>query len=104
MYLIENINVEIGKGTPFMQLDGGSRPFDADPDGLVYPIRGSYTKYQCSAPNRIMDNFGKSCNRSQAKHATGVCFRSGFGDWTCNMDDLNAMNYPDYEHGVAPPR
>ena len=104
MYLLENVSVEVGKGTPFMQLDRGQRPFDADPDGLVYPIRGSYTSYQCAVPSQIMNNFGKNCNRFENKHATGECHRSGFGDWTCNMVDLNQTNYPDNQTNVAPPK
>ncbi len=104
MYLIENVNVEVGKGTPFLQLSGGQRPFGADPDGLVYAIRGSFTSYQCAVPSAIMNNFGKNCATFENKHATGECFRSAFGDWTCNMTDTNAINDPQNRYNVAPPK
>jgi len=104
MYILENVKVEVGKGTPFLQLPAGQRPFGADPDALVYPIRGSYTSYQCAVPSSISKNFGKNCNTYENKNATGQCFRSAFGDWTCNMTDLNATHNPENRTGVAPPQ
>ncbi len=103
MYLIENVKVEVGKGTPFLELSRGQRPFGADPDSLVYPIRGSYTSYQCSIPNSINNNFGKNCNTYENPNASGQCFRTGFGDWTCDMSDTD-INNPNNRMNVAPPR
>ena len=92
MYLVENVQVQVGKGTPFLQLDFGQRPGNADPDGLVYAIRGSYRLYQCARPSAFMQNTGKNCTARENPNATGECYRSGFGDWVCNMQDLAAIN------------
>lgn len=51
-----------------------------------------------------MKDFGKSCSTYENKHAMGECFRSGFGDWTCNMTDTNAVNDPETRSAIAPPR
>ena len=85
LYLVENVKVEVGKGTAFMQLPGGSRPFEADPDGLVYQIRGSLLRYACSPVSDFMGNAGKNCSVDNEEKATGTCFRNGFGDWICNL-------------------
>ena len=103
MYLLENVSIEVGKGTPFLQLDPRQRPGSADPDGLVFPTRGTYTVYQCAVPNKINNKFGKNCNTYESKQATGQCYRSGFGDWTCTMVD-NATNNPQNRTDVAPPK
>ena len=104
IFLLEDVNLQVGKGTPFLQLDLVQRPFGADPESLVYPIRGSYVRYQCSAPSAIMNNFGRNCRTYEHKRAMGQCFRSGFGDWTCSMIDANANNHPGNRTEVAPPR
>ncbi len=101
MYLLEDVRVEVGKGTPYKELDKGARPSDGDFDGIVYRIRGSYKQYQCSKPSAIMNNKGKNCNLFDNPQATGTCYRTGFGDWKCNMHDLSATNHMK-EH-VAPP-
>lgn len=99
LYLLENVKVEVGKGTPFKELPGDVRPFTADPDGLVYQIRGSMTRYQCSPISDILENAGKNCNTYEEPKATGACFRDGFGDWVCNMTDLRSVD----TFGVPPP-
>lgn len=99
LYLIENVKVEIGKGTPWMELDRGARPSDGDKDGLVYPIRGSQDRYQCSQVSDYWKNRGKNCNVYHQTRATGTCYRTTFGDWHCNMSDLSAAQQPN----VAPP-
>jgi hypothetical protein len=64
LYLLENVTVEVGKGTPFKELPSSARPFGGDPDGLVYQIRGSLTRYQC-APSA-------TSSRMRARTATSI--------------------------------
>ena len=90
LYLVENVKIDIGKGTPFLELDKGDRPSDADPKGLVHPIRGSLLKYQCGAISTYTRNEGKNCTVYEGPKATGICYRTSFGDWTCNMMDLRS--------------
>lgn len=98
LYLLENVSVEVGKGTPFLELPKSARPFNADPDALVYPIRGSYVQYQCSVLSAMSQNAGKNCNSGAQKNATGHCFRTAFGDWTCNMSDIASMSSTNREN------
>ena len=103
LYLLEDTKVEIGKGTPFLQIPFNQRPGTADPDGMVYQIRGSYKKYQCGVlhPSGFLLNVGKNCNSYDNPKATGTCFRDNFGDWICNMADLSG---PLGSHDQPPPK
>jgi hypothetical protein len=96
LYLVTDAKIEVGKGTPFKELGGGSRPGNADVDGIVYQIRGSYKKYQCAAVStsglKLLENAGKNCRIYNQPNATGICYRDQFGDWQCHMLDLNVMN------------
>lgn len=87
LYLITDVHVQVGKGTRFLDLPAMERPFNGDPDGLVYAIRGSYKKYQCIAPSSYTPA-GQNCNVYDNPRASGVCFRDKFADWVCNMGDL----------------
>jgi hypothetical protein len=92
LYLIDNLKVEIGKGIPYRDIPEIHRPGNADPAGIVYSIRGSFRKYMCSkvATTGMFANVGKSCRVYEQEHATGSCFRTDFGEWFCDMYDLNA--------------
>lgn len=69
----------------------------------LYPIRGSFTKYQCKDPKTDYIKIpGKTCNRTENPDAKGYCYKTTFGDWSCNMIVLFGKpedSYPD----VAPP-
>src|SRR5690348_6662554 len=45
LYLLENVKVEIGKARPYQPTDKANK---LDPSKPVYPIRGSFDKYQCN--------------------------------------------------------
>src|SRR5690348_861356 len=45
LFLLENLKAEIGKGRPYQASD--SLAHNIDPSQPVYPIRGSFDKYQC---------------------------------------------------------
>lgn len=101
LYLLENVKVEVGNGRRF---NPNSDDYaDIDQKSLLYPIRGSFTRFQCGAVSRgpILPNVGKNCNSGDQPNATGVCYRTTFGDWHCSMTDLthDALNH----FGVPPP-
>lgn len=87
LFLAENVHVQIGKSL------GIARsvmlfPKDADPDSPVYPIRGSFDKYLCAVVDNSYppDASGHNCTVWHIRNATGQCYKTGFGDWSCYMD------------------
>lgn len=97
LYLLSNVSVQIGKGTPYGELAEGDRPSDGDSDGMVYPIRGSLKVYHCSVPSSSTP-VSQQCYLTDEPHAKGSCYRTTFGDWHCFMTDLTG-SYPT----LAPP-
>src|SRR6185437_5591334 len=87
LFLVENVHVQVGK-TSGKAKDVLVIMKDADPDSLVYPIRGSMDVYIC---NPVDDSYppdahGHNCSVQHETNATGSCSRSSFGDWSCWMD------------------
>ena len=107
LWLTENVKAQVGAGVPY----GATRqyrPRNVDPGTLLYALRGSFDKYLCGKVNRkgyMFDghregvNLGKNCTLWHARHATGSCYRTVFGDWKCSMVDLDAKQI---EHQPPP--
>lgn len=99
LFLLEDVKVtQIGKGSPYkpgvdFNVD------DLDPKFLIYPIRGSFKKYQCGQPDLFEP--GKSCHLYDEANAQGRCYKDTFGEWQCSMDD-KTVGFNDYTE-VAPP-
>ena len=86
LYLVTNVTLEVAKGRPFnMRTD--SWP-DIDPSQMVYPVRGSFTWWQCSVLGSIGGDPGKNCTKTEQPHASGMCFKTTFSDWHCPMSDI----------------
>jgi hypothetical protein len=89
LYLFENVQAEIGKGRPFRGggLSGGAdiNMADADPSEPVYPIRGSFSQWQCANPKTSISPEGQNCDLLSIPKASGVCYKTTFGDWVCRM-------------------
>jgi hypothetical protein len=92
LYLFENVKVEIGKGRTLQGggMSGGSdaNMHDIDPSFPVYPIHGSFEMYRCSTPDRGV-KAGQNCSLSTIPQSSGACYKTTFGDWTCNMASDN---------------
>lgn len=99
LYLAENVKIEVAaKGSPYNpNLHNMSK---VDVDVPMYAVRGSYTRYQCSAVSDYMKNAGKNCNVYQQPEASGICYKTTFGDWKCSLLDLN---HNKQEPNMAPP-
>ena len=85
-----NVIVEVGKGRPFNIItDSGCTPCNLiDPSQTVYPIRGSSTFWDCHSVHPlggINVAAGKNCSKGEDSGATGMCFKTTFGDWYCPM-------------------
>jgi hypothetical protein len=94
LWLKENLKAEIGKGRPYTSdLINMS---DADTTQPVYPIRGSFVQYMCRITKYAP---GKNCSMWESPAATGLCYRTTFGDWKCGMQDLNSK----VSHNQPPP-
>src|SRR5690348_3706071 len=87
LYLLANVQVEIGKSRPYQTSDSLAQ--NIDPSQPVYPIRGSYDKYQCVVINTTMKlkghSAGDNCSLFPQPQAEGICYRTTFGDWECSM-------------------
>jgi hypothetical protein len=105
LYLLENLKVEVGKGRPYQASDRQSQ--NIDPSLPVYPIRGSYDRYQCAVVNNAIDlkayKSGANCSVYPNPEATGVCYKTTFGDWNCVMSDFMIGSSSKREY-VAPPK
>lgn len=55
---------------------------DIDLKQSVYPIRVSYTSYNCFAYRPGSSREGKNCITNDYQ-GIGICFRNTFGDWYC---------------------
>ncbi len=94
LYFSSDVVVQVGKGRPFIrESDGGL--FDIDVEQLVYPIRGSCRRYQCDK----WKDAGSNCTIYDQPNASGMCYRTVFADWRCNMADSAAT----VVHTGAPP-
>jgi len=88
LYLITDLNLQMG--APRKIIPTSDTYHDIDPNAPVYPIRGSFTRYQCSRQFNIdasHSNLGKNCNAQPQPKAEGICYRTTFGDWSCKMFD-----------------
>ena len=58
---------------------------DIDYNVPVYPIKGTYKDYSCDYSNA--GSAGHNCTIYDARHASGICWHTGFGNWRCRMGD-----------------
>lgn len=90
LFLVDDVKVtQIGKGTPYVRGVYGNIS-DIDVDYLIYPIRGSYKKYQCTLSTGNPPE--KSCLLSDESKADGRCYKNGFGQWMCGLSDLTVKD------------
>ncbi len=82
--LLEDVKLEIGKGRPYDHPEGGN---DIDTRELVYPVRGSYTAWTCY-PISSAHPAGKSAQKTENPNASGICYKTTFGDWKVLMSDI----------------
>ena len=97
LYLVKDVTVQVApKGRRYNPL----APIpNVDTDHLIYDIRGSLELYQCEEIYSSRSNLGKNCTVYNQPQAKGACWKTSFGDWLCNMSDMNSR---DRRSGVAP--
>ncbi|MDQ6626111.1 MAG: hypothetical protein M3Y69_08240 [Verrucomicrobiota bacterium] len=99
--LVEDLSVQVGGGVPY---DAKTFPYpNIDVKALVYPIRASFKQYDCSPLSDILENTGKNCVIRSVKNATGVCIRTTFGDWQCQVGG-SFVAYAKPQYDMPPPK
>jgi hypothetical protein len=107
LYLVGNVNIEVGKGRPFnMRTDSYS---DVDPSQAVYPIRGTFMQWQCAEPRKPIPGVtnapvaGKNCFKYETPStASGISYKDTFGDWHTKICCTVSSSGSRVEY-VAPP-
>jgi hypothetical protein len=97
MTLLRDINVRMGEPRNFdIEIDADLKEIDRT--APVFPLSGSLKLFICS-PVGVGYPAGKSCTLYLTPVAMGKCWKTGFGDWKCNL--LGPA--PDSRSGVAGP-
>ncbi len=105
LYLVENVKVEVGGGLSYAAIRGQYSLDQIDVRVPVYPIRGSFLKYQCQDPETAyVGPPNTNCVTYNNPKATGYCYKTTFGDWKCNMTDRSATEKENVRTKVAPPK
>ena len=104
MYLVENVKVEVGGGIPYGAIIGSISLQQIDVKYPVYPIRGSLLRYLCEDPKTAyVGPPNTNCTTYNEPKATGYCYKTTFGDWSCYMSDTSNIK-ENVRSGVAPPK
>jgi len=81
LYLTDNVQLQIGASRPF-HVDNYP---DIDSSRPVYPIRGSWTQYQCTNVKTYPGVGKNNCAVFDESNGSGICYQTTFGDWRCKM-------------------
>ncbi len=87
LYLVNNVAIEMGRARPFNIVTDtfpNAKDNHISTRDPVYPIKGSFTSWQCRALGGIYQA-GKNCAKLDQPNATGICYKSQSGDWHCMM-------------------
>ncbi len=105
LYLVENVKVEVGGGISYAAIIGQYSLDQIDVKYPVYPIRGSFLKYQCQDPETAyVGPPDTNCTTYNQPKATGYCYKTTFGDWRCNMADRSGTETENVRRRIAPPK
>ncbi len=85
IWLLEDLKIQVGAATPYDPKY--HYPADIDVKAPVYSLRGSYKRYACApiSDDKGWENRGANCTVFYNTKATGVCFKTNFGDWYCGI-------------------
>lgn len=97
-YLLRQVQVQVGSPRRAIYGDGDG---EIDVSLPVYPIRGSFIRYQCDYSNA--GSQGHNCYVYNQPHATGECWRTTFNEWKCRMADNSAAAGEAVQKNVGPP-
>jgi hypothetical protein len=82
--LMQNVNVQLGAPRAF-QPDTDGKLQQIDIQAPVFPLTGSMTAYMCNSVAFGLYHAGSNCTVTPMQQGAGVCWRTTFGDWKCNL-------------------
>ena len=88
LWLLENVDVQIGEPVPFEEMYFEYVLTDADIFAATYPLSGSFTRTVCITQHDAgISGVDPSLNCSEfdVAEAKGVCWFTSFADWRCLM-------------------
>lgn len=88
LWLIENIEVKVGAGVPFVELYNTYEMENGDTGATVYPLAGSFTRVMCKTRKDIALYGGdpeRNCTTFDVPVAKGVCWPTTGDGWKCLM-------------------
>jgi hypothetical protein len=101
LILLEDVTVRVG-GARRYDSSHDRRVNDIDVVQPVFPISGSFKRYQCHVVSDYMQNAGKNCYVFNDSNAAGLCYTSESGGWRCVMDDYDETNKMLSRESAAP--
>lgn len=79
IYLWQNLRVQMGKSRPYAY-NSDSDNATIDTEARVYPIRVTGDQLSCTG--------NPTCMTRHADNAEGICYKTTFGDWQCNFNQV----------------
>ncbi len=99
-WLYQNVQVEMASPRAFIYQQDSFRS-EIDTAAKVYPIRGSYVGYVCGVVGDGIHLKGQNCMKAVVAEATGICWKTTFGDWNC--DEGGVINPTTWNEPPPPP-
>ena len=99
LYLVDQVNVtQVSGGRPYNpNRDDTSSSIDIN--APIYEVKGSATYYVCNQVNKpggmdfgIDYHPGSNCTLEPAPNAEGTCYINTLHEWTCSLNDMNAVS------------
>lgn len=103
LYLVGDVQIsEIGASRRYAPVTDINMP-EIDSRRPIYPILGSFTRYQCRylAGQGGSSPRGANCVAYPQPEASGSCYVNAFGNWRCSLLDTRSQIEP--KRDVAPP-
>ena len=99
LILVDNVKIQIGAPRPFDKVadklpEKWRMGLAVDERAPVYPLKGSFTLYECASLKTSPQSAGKNCNAVEESEQAGVCYKhptdigdpETHGQWQCRMN------------------
>jgi hypothetical protein len=103
LWLIENLQVEVGPAQHFTALSNVMTSANVDTTKPVHVIKGSWTSVVCKSRKDVAIGRGNpdlNCTETPVTSRSGVCWKTNAGEWACLLNGVSGES----RVGVRPPR